>query len=417
MANGMTVLFYISGMLLFGSLNTVMIKIQFSLKSTGIDGEEKYFKFPWLATLNMFVGMGMALVVQRLVRCACSKQRHVAMPDTSPSRLLQRKEGIPYWKKVCLVAIPSFFDLLATALCSVGMLYIPASVWQMLRGCEIVFAAILAVTCLGMKLFGWHLLGLLLCVVGVTFVSLSNIWAGASEPDTGVDQSHLILGMSLVVLGQVVQAAQIIAEEWLLADVDLPEIEIVGYEGMWGLLAMILVVYPILFFVPGDDNGHVEDPRDSFIMMDNNHMVALAVATYTFSCATYNVFGIAITGALSAVHRAILEASRTSVIWVFGLIMHYRFEQPLTPAGFGEKINDYSWLQLLGFVLLLLGQSIYGTILKLPFFTYPAEEVQMEQFKSPGSTKSLLSPLPRQHVVHNEGDFASPELQVEVTAS
>ena len=44
------------------------------------------------------------------------------------------------------VAIPSFFDILATGLCSMGFLYIPASVWQLLRGAEMVFAAIFAVT-------------------------------------------------------------------------------------------------------------------------------------------------------------------------------------------------------------------------------------------------------------------------------
>merc|ERR1712176_166667 len=124
----------------------------------------------------------------------------------------------------------------------------------------------------------------------------------------------------------------------------------------------------------------------------------MGVCIYIFSCATYNVFGIAITGALSAVHRAILEASRTSVIWAFGLIMFYGFDQPLTPRGFGEQLNAYSWLQLLGFVLLLFGQFIYGEILKLEkVFTYFTPEISVQHVASPGALKSFASPLPQQH--------------------
>ena len=37
-------------------------------------------------------------------------------------------------RKIGLVAIPAASDLVATALATIGIIYIPASVWQMLRG-------------------------------------------------------------------------------------------------------------------------------------------------------------------------------------------------------------------------------------------------------------------------------------------
>lgn len=37
----------------------------------------------------------------------------------------------------------------------------------------------------------------------------------------------------------------------------------------------------------------------------------LVVLIYLFSCGTFNITGIAVTGALSAVHRMMLDASRT----------------------------------------------------------------------------------------------------------
>jgi len=125
-----------------------------------------------------------------------------------------------------------------------------------------------------------------------------------------------------------------------------------------------------VYIMPGNDNGHLEDPVDTMAMLSNSAPLLHMVLVYTFSCATYNVTGICVTGALSAVHRTMLEASRTTVIWAFGLTVH-----AWSPASrFGEAWTPYSWLQLVGFIVLMLGQSIYGEILKLPCFKYPPPE-------------------------------------------
>ncbi len=68
-------------------------------------------------------------------------------------------------KETLLLAIPTFFDLLATILMNIGLLYVTASVYQMMRGAEMLFAALFAVTFLGRRLNRFHLLGILCCVV------------------------------------------------------------------------------------------------------------------------------------------------------------------------------------------------------------------------------------------------------------
>jgi len=228
-------------------------------------------------------------------------------------------------------------------------------------------------------------------------VSLANVWGGGAQPGADVDQFQLILGMLMVIAGQAVQSVQIIAGEWLLRDLDISEVEIVTIEGLWGILQMIVIVYPLLWFIPGGDDGHVEDPFDSLTMLKNNNGLLLMVLTYTFSCCTYNMSGIAVTGALSAVHRAILEASRTSLIWAFGLFVHYVVDRT---SAFGEALTPYSWLQLLGFLVLMLGQSVYGELLRLPGFEYPPPDTDSDgkaAWASPGSLKGFASPPHRQH--------------------
>ena len=64
-----------------------------------------------------------------------------------------------------LLAIPTVFDLVATVLMNIGLLSVTASVYQMMRGAEMLFAALFAVVFLRRTLNRFHLLGILCCVV------------------------------------------------------------------------------------------------------------------------------------------------------------------------------------------------------------------------------------------------------------
>lgn len=64
-----------------------------------------------------------------------------------------------------LLALPTSFDLVATVLMNVGLLYVTASVYQMMRGAEMLFAATFAILFLGRRLNFYHLMGIICCVV------------------------------------------------------------------------------------------------------------------------------------------------------------------------------------------------------------------------------------------------------------
>merc|ERR1719210_2296164 len=101
---------------------------------------------------------------------------------------------------------------------------------------------------------------------------------------------------------------------------------------------MCIIVYPVLGSVPGDNMGVMESPYDTFVQLENNRWLQGLVVLFLFSCGTFNATGIAVTGALSAVHRMMLDASRTTVIWSIGLAVHY--SNPDSP--FGEAWTRYS---------------------------------------------------------------------------
>jgi len=386
------------GMVVTGTLNTITTKIQFTMQSVGINGKVETFKKPWYGTMNMLFAMLLAGIASELFGrcCLCGSSKKAGGGKTAPliedELCALRGKQTSYFTKCCYVAFPAAFDLLATALCCIGMLYIPASVWQMLRGSSIIFAALFSIVFLKRKMLCFNWLGLCLCVLGVGLVGLANVLGGTGESEGSHDTAGLVLGMSLVVLGQVVQAAQVIAEEFLMKGVDLPAMQIIGLEGFWGALMMFFIVYPILYSMPGQDNGHQEDPFDTFAMLKNSSGLQAIVAIYLFSCGTFNMTGIAVSSVLSGVHRMMFDASRTMVIWAFGLFIHYYWDPN---SAFGEVLTGYSGLQLFGFVVLVSGQAVYGEIIKVPGLRYPPAG-KAAPLPSPSAMLNMASPLPRE---------------------
>jgi drug/metabolite transporter (DMT)-like permease len=386
------------GMLGTGSINTITVNMQMKMSSIGISGKEGTFSKPWFGTFNMMFAMMLVLFADALVSCICSKGKKgpgtAPLIDDAPVKA-KRSSGqgdgqqVSYWKRVCLVSIGAAFDLFATAFSCIGIQFIPASVWQMLKGSALLFTGLFSVIVLKRKLYGFHCMGLLFCFTGVTVVGLASV-LGSSAPDSsGPGQQPLgmvIFGMLIVLAGQVVQAAQVIAEEWLMKDLDLPAMQIIGWEGLWGVLMMVFLVYPLLWFVPGPDNGHQEDFEDTAVMLSNNMALSSCVIIYLASCSTFNVTGIAITQELSSVHRMMMDASRTLVIWLFDLGVHYFWD---SESPYGEALTPYSGMQLVGFMILVLGQATYGEVFQLPCFKYPRRrDSDAAALASPGALMS-----------------------------
>ena len=88
-------------------------------------------------------------------------------------------------KETLLLAIPSFFDLIATILMNIGLLSVTASVYQMMRGAEMLFAALFAVTFLKRHLNKYHYMGILCCGVRRGAVAAVGGAGGGSSSGCG----------------------------------------------------------------------------------------------------------------------------------------------------------------------------------------------------------------------------------------
>lgn len=103
-----------------------------------------------------------------------------------------------------------------------------------------------------------------------------------------------------------------------------------------------------------EGNGVHENLWDTLHMLATSQNVLLLFLSQVGGLLFYNIAGMTVTGHLGAVFRSILETVRTLFVWLVGLAMFYGH------TGLGEAWDAFSWLQGLGFAVLVAGTVVYG---------------------------------------------------------
>jgi drug/metabolite transporter (DMT)-like permease len=347
-------------MLIFGTATVVTQKFLFEQSSEGRYGIVHKFRKPWFQTNAMFVGMTLSY----LAYLAIGKKD---MEELGGEQNIsgKKKSG---WKLYLSGLPPALFDLGATALMNVQLLYINASVWQMLRGSTVIFTAILSVFVLKRPHFPYMWWAITFVVIALVVVGLATVFStGAGK--SGVSTERVILAIFLTIVAQVIQASQFVIEEFLLHDLDTHPLQLVGLKGFWGFIICTSIAFPIIQNTNHTEgNGVHEDVFDTFIMLKNSTLILSFMILYVFFILFYNIGGMLVTNVFSAVYRSILVGLRTLCIWAVQIILYYALKNNETV---GEEWNRWSFMQLAGFLLLFTGTLMYNKIVRLPGLKYP----------------------------------------------
>eukprot|EP00667_Euglena_gracilis_P013031 EG_transcript_13416 len=315
--------------------------------------------------LGMILCMGMyhlkLMLLARLRRGKRSDPETVPLlvvetPPKANSPLLDFPEEPHHKRSVLLVMFVSVADLAATGLMFSGLVFTTASVYQMLRGAEVIFCAFLSVIFLKHHLDPYMKAGILITVLGISLVGCASVMRGTSGAEEHFPISTQLFGIFLIVLAQFLQAIQMIIEEWLLQDGEMDALQLAGWEGVWGGLLCVAVILPLFQTIPGPDMGSLENTEDSLLMLRNSGAIVLAEVLNCLSVLTYNYFGLTLTQDFTAMHRVIIEASRSMLVWICDLLIFYQF----TNGELGESWTWSSWIQLGGFAVLLVGTYVYN---------------------------------------------------------
>lgn len=331
-------------MVVTGSINTLSTKWADREKARGLDGgEPRKFNHPFLQAVGMFIGEFTCLVVFHCMRCILhfsGRRMEVGTQNFNP-----------------LIFLPAALcDMCGTSLMYIGLNLTFASSFQMLRGAVIIFTALLSVAFLGRTVKPLMWVGIISVIAGLALVGVSDIIFGSTEEK---DTNGVIAGDLLIIMAQIIVSVQMVYEEKFISRYNVPPLQAVGWEGLFGALILGLLLIPFYYINAGAfsklPDHRLENALDAFQQMANNWKIALATLGNIVSIAFFNFAGISVTKEMSATTRMVLDSIRTLVIWVVALSLTWQM---------------FHYVQVFGFILLLIGMCLYNGVIIQPGFEY-----------------------------------------------
>jgi len=332
------------GMVVTGSINTLSVKWADNLKSKGSDGGvPRKFDHPFVQSLSMFLGEFLCLLFFKLAYRYHVKRQY---PIEDSPIVKGNQQFSPF-----LFFIPAMFDMIATSLMYIGLTMTYASSFQMLRGAVIIFTAIFSKIFVHRAVSLRHWLGIFVIIIGLATVGASDLLSSDQKSNSTY---QIILGDTLILIAQVITAAQMVYEEKYVVTNDIPPLQAVGWEGVFGFLMMSVLLVPFYYIkvvapFPANAHGVVEDFPDAITQIMNNKLILLAVIGNILSISYFNFAGVSVAKEISATTRMVLDSVRTFFIWTFSLAVGWQTFDPLQPVGF---------------LLLLIGMCIYNNLLR-----------------------------------------------------
>lgn len=170
--------------------------------------------------------------------------------------------------------------------------------------------------------------GIFLVIIGLTVVGIADFLAKDTNTNNH-GKNDIITGDLLIITAQIITACQMVIEEKFVSGLDIPPLQAVGWEGVFGFVTLSLLQIPFYYIpvgAPFSDNsrGTLEDVVDAVVQIANNWRLVIAIAGTIISIAFFNFAGITVTKEISATTRMVLDSVRTIVIWAFSMMF---FEQ------------------------------------------------------------------------------------------
>ncbi|KAL6864374.1 hypothetical protein J3F83DRAFT_743555 [Trichoderma novae-zelandiae] len=404
-----TIPFLVAMMLLTGVCNTLVTKYQDKQCVRNCEDEDParraYFNQPVLQTAQMFVGemgcwlvVGVAAAYRRLAsRRSPAERGYQAINssrtddeyDDEDDTLDDGRPSVLRGYRILLLALPAICDICGTTLMNIGLLLVAASIYQMTRGALVLFVGLFSVLFLRrtLRLFQWtSLVGV---VLGVAVVGLAGaIWpdvkanlvsrslsAIAGSPDGLSDVSKAVIGVVLIAGAQIFTATQFVLEEWMLENSPIDPIEVVGWEGLFGLVATVVVMIALHLAIGRTEAGRYGyfDAAEGLRQMWHEKALLVSSVIIMISIGGFNFFGLSVTRTVSATSRSTIDTCRTLFIWVVSL---------------GLGWESFKWLQIVGFALLVYSTFLFNGIVQPPFEFLRVEE----------ETEELLPEEPIEHL-------------------
>ena len=250
-------------------------------------------------------------------------------------------------------AIPAFFNLINSAMRWASLVFVAASVAEMLiSGMELVLSVCATRVIRGRNITSIRWLGVLVVTAGIILVGTFDTNNVAHDVNEGENSSgeavnRQVIGILLILGQSVMSVFQDLTEEVFMQEAEFPPMLLVGMEGAYGVIIALILYLPIAPLLG-------ENPSDVANSFQGN-VIALTIGWTLLVCVT-GIFNIAATAVTSSMTRNVWKNMRTLLVWIMGLILFYSTGS----SDLGESFDiPGSLLILLGYAVMCLGIFVY----------------------------------------------------------
>jgi drug/metabolite transporter (DMT)-like permease len=327
--NRHSIYFFIIGILLTGSLNTILTKFQDSVCIDKCHTDSPvYFKQPMIQTINMFVGEIVCLLWLLIYRYTSHSDYVLLDTDINTDTNTNTDISWSYISSLLLV-LPALCDSMSSTLMNLGLIFTSASTFQMLRGSMVIFTGIISSIFLQTKYNLYQWLSLIIIFLGISVI-------GSSYIDTS--SNNTTLGIIFIVSAQFFSASQYVIEEVILVKYNIEPLLAVGLEGVFGLIIMtiISIIFQLTYYI---------NTLDGLKQLVKYPMLYGSSLGIILSSSLFNWFGLCITKNISSTSRSTIDICRILIIWCASLILQW---------------ETFKWLQIIGFITMICGILVFN---------------------------------------------------------
>ena len=135
------------GLLLSGAVASVLAKTAYQTKSVGLLEDPHYFAKPWFLTTLQYTAMALCLLLYEFASRALLRAR-----SDLQEKHEQQPQKVGRLTQFGYLVVPSLLGVCGGTLINTTLIWVPASICEMLKMClRVVFTAILSNRCLGKK--------------------------------------------------------------------------------------------------------------------------------------------------------------------------------------------------------------------------------------------------------------------------
>jgi len=262
---------------------------------------------------------------------------------------------VPFYAKP---AIPAILNLLNSALRWASLVYIDASVAEMMiSGLELTLSVVAARIFRKRMVAKTRWIGVIIVAAGVIVIERANNskhqQQSTSEEDSATTHGgahDAMIGVVLIILQSILSVLQDLGEEIFMQATDFPATMMLGMEGLYGFCIGL-----VIYFTVGDQL-RIEDIDSTMSMLSNNTKLRWWVVGLPFLFLLTGIFNIKATGVTSAMTRNVWKNMRTVLVWVAALGIFYLGKD----SAYGEAWHTpESYVILFGFAVMSAGIVVY----------------------------------------------------------